>query len=242
MADYWLKLYIEILDDPKMATLPDRVWRRVIELFLCAKKLNKDGHLPDTRQLAWMLRMNADELEMDMAQIAHTGIVVREVNGWFIPRFQERQAAVPAVERKRQERSREQSQQYYGDVTDLSRNVTQSREQKTEDREQKTEAETEQNALAPFDIFQRIVERAGINLSGAADIKALQSIVAMGANEDDLRAGIAWKSEHSTGPLRWVSSVVEPTRTAMQMRLKTNGANKVNGTVYTDAHGNQRIM
>ena len=48
MADYWLKLYIEILDDPKMAVLPDRLWRRIIELFLIAKKLHMNGHLPET--------------------------------------------------------------------------------------------------------------------------------------------------------------------------------------------------
>lgn len=229
MADYWMKLYVEILDDPKMATLPDRVWRRVIELFLCAKKLNKDGHLPDTRQLAWMLRMNQDDLEMDMAQIAHTGIIMREVNGWFIPKFQERQAAVPASERKRQEREREQSQQYYGDVTGQSRNVTQSRVQSTEDRVQSTEAETEQSVTPPpfdpFDQYQRIVEAVGINLSGPADIKALQTIVDMGATSEDLQGGIAWKQEHSHGRL-WMSSLIEPTRTAMQIRLKQNGKPK----------------
>lgn len=142
MADYWLKLYIEILDDPKMATLPDRVWRRAIELFLVAKRLNKDGHLPDTRQIAWMLRMAPDELEHDLRQIAGTGIITQEVGGWFIPKFVARQAAVGDAERKRQERERKQSQQYYGTVTEQSRIVTQ--RQKTE-----AEAETEADAEAP---------------------------------------------------------------------------------------------
>lgn len=31
MANYWIKLYHEILDDPLMATMPDRLWRRTIE-------------------------------------------------------------------------------------------------------------------------------------------------------------------------------------------------------------------
>ena len=31
---YWIKLYHEVLDDPKMALLPDRLWRRTIELFI----------------------------------------------------------------------------------------------------------------------------------------------------------------------------------------------------------------
>jgi hypothetical protein len=29
----WIKLYLEILDDPKMGKLPDWCWRRAIELF-----------------------------------------------------------------------------------------------------------------------------------------------------------------------------------------------------------------
>jgi hypothetical protein len=125
MADYWMKLYIEILDDPKMATLPDRLWRRIVELFLVAKKLNTEGHLPETRQIAWLLRMNPDDLEMDLKQIAPTGIVVQELAGWFIPKFSERQAAVPAAERKRLQREKEKARQYYGNVTPQSRNVTQ---------------------------------------------------------------------------------------------------------------------
>lgn len=140
MTDYWIKLYMEILDDPKMGTLPDRVWRRIVELFLIAGRIQKDGHLPDTRQLAWILRMNPDDLEGDMMQIASTGIAIREVNGWFIPNFEKRQGPAPAAERKAQQRNRQHREQYYGNVTGQSRNVTQNRAET----ETETESETEQ--------------------------------------------------------------------------------------------------
>lgn len=129
MADYWIKLYHEILDDPKMAVLPDRLWRRVIELFLMAGRLHKDGLLPDTNQIAWMLRMPTDDLILDLQQIALTGIIERQVNGWKVVKFAKRQAAVPAKERMEQMRDRQHRQQYYGsdtqDVTQPLRNVTQ---------------------------------------------------------------------------------------------------------------------
>lgn len=144
MADYWMKLYIEILDDPKMATMPDRAWRRTIELFLVAKKLNKDGHLPEPRQIAWLLRMNAEELEHDLIQIASTGIIVQEVGGWFIPKFMERQAAVEPSERMSQMRKRNQKQQYYNDVTQPLRKVTQIKE---------TETETKKKQATPMIVF-----------------------------------------------------------------------------------------
>jgi hypothetical protein len=227
MADYWLKLYIEILDDPKMATLPDRVWRRVIELFLVAKRLGKEGHLPDTRQIAWMLRMSPDELEHDMKQISTTGIVTQEVGGWFIPKFKSRQEAVPAKERMAEMRERNQKQQYYGNVTSELRNVTQSTEYRlTEDREQNTEAE-QKELPDPFSVFQIVLESNGIPPQTPADIKAIADMVSMGAVKEDLLNGISWKAQNNNGqPIRYVSQVVNPTRTAMQIRLQNGSGHK----------------
>lgn len=53
MADYWLKLYIEILDDPKMATLPDRVWREKVEGII----RNPDNWHCDPKQPRYLWNM-----------------------------------------------------------------------------------------------------------------------------------------------------------------------------------------
>lgn len=124
---YWIKLYHEILDDPKMATLPDRLWRRIIEIFLCAGRVDKNGELPPTNQIAWMLRMPADDIESDLMQIATTGIISRRGDGWIVNHFADRQSAVKDAERQRQSRDRRKKQEYYGDVTSQSRSVTQIR-------------------------------------------------------------------------------------------------------------------
>ncbi len=139
MADYWAKIYIEIIDDPKMATMPDRLWRRTIELFLLAKKFNREGHLPETRQLAWLLRMPIQELESDLQQIAQAGIIRPEEGGWFVVNFEKRQGASSSTERSQQYRQRTQKSQYYNaDATVPQRNVAQRTETETE-----TEAEAE---------------------------------------------------------------------------------------------------
>lgn len=143
-ANYWIKLYIELLEDPKMATLPDRLWRRVIELFLCAGKFGKNGNLPETAQLAWVLRMSTDDLEMDLKQIATTGIIQRTPDGWLVTKFADRQAPVPGKERVRQFRKRQQKQQYYDDVTQLKRKVTQIQNTDTE-----SDTDTEQTPALP---------------------------------------------------------------------------------------------
>jgi len=145
MTDYWIKLYHEIIDDPKMATLPDRLWRRTIEIFLLAGRLclDKSGKLPDTRQLAWLLRMPTDELQGDLDQLASTGIIESIPGGWLIVNFEKRQSAASPTERVQRHRERKHKEQYYGseteNETDLKRKVTQI----NRDRLTETESETE---------------------------------------------------------------------------------------------------
>lgn len=127
MADYWIKLYHEILDDPKMATLPDRLWRRAVEIFLLAGKLSKDksGILPETKQLAWLLRIPSEELEFDLIQLASTGIIKSFDGGWVVVNFNKRQAATTSTERSQYHRERKQKQEYYDYATSPQRNVAQ---------------------------------------------------------------------------------------------------------------------
>ena len=159
MADYWIKLYIEILDDPKMATLPDRLWRRIVELFLLSGRLypDKSGRLPNAQQIAWSLRLPTDDVLHDLEQIASTGIIVPTTNGWLIPAFAARQAAASNTERVRAHRERKRKEQYYGntDETNLERNVSQSRAEQS----RTEQSRAEQNIAEParpsiFDLYE----------------------------------------------------------------------------------------
>ena len=132
-GNHWIKLFIEILDDSKMATLPDRLWRRVVELFLLAGRYYRDGQLPDTNELAWSLRMTMDDLDMDLKQIAQTGIINKTETGWLVVNFAKRQEKMTSAEKMRLSRKQLQRDQYYGDddnkcdlnVTDQLLKVTQ---------------------------------------------------------------------------------------------------------------------
>jgi hypothetical protein len=159
IGGYWIKLYIEVLDDPKMARLPDRLWRRAVELFLMAGKEGRDGLLPDVEAMAWTLRMPVDELTRDLNDLARTGIVglaQGEFGEWTVTNFAERQAPRSEAERKAMQRDRERSRQYHGQardgnghelVTDVSRNVTQIN--RLTDTETEGETEGEGGADAP---------------------------------------------------------------------------------------------
>lgn len=193
MADYWIKLYHEIIDDPKMATLPDRLWRRAIELFLLAGRLcpDKSGDLPDVIQLAWLLRLPPDELSLDLAQLETVGIIKRTITGCHVVNFTKRQSAVPDADRQRQHRQRQQRQQYATvtpqennvtpPVTDLSRNVTQI------NRDRLTEAETESSAAAGGN-----ADVARVMTAYHGNIGALTSMIAQSLEDDIRDYGADW--------------------------------------------------
>lgn len=153
MADYWIKWYHEILDDPKMATLPDRLWRRFSELCLLSGRLfaDKTGELPDAKQIAWALRMPVDDLKIDMDQLATDGFVRKTKTGYTIVNFEKRQKAATSTERSKQSRQRKQHEQYHDDATGLQRNVAQSRadtEQIQSRAEQSSSSDDEYGELA----------------------------------------------------------------------------------------------
>lgn len=105
-AKYWIKLYHEVLDDPKMGRLPDHVWRRVIELFLLAGEYDKDGELPPLGDMVWKLRTTEEQLTADLDVIIVTGIVTFRDNMYHVSNFAKRQAAVNPAERQRRHRER----------------------------------------------------------------------------------------------------------------------------------------
>ena len=113
-ATYWIKLYHEVLRDPKMGRLPDRLWRRVIELFLMAGENDDDGLLPDVEDMAWTLRLDEDALREDLAALAEFDIVTQTDDGWCVTKFAVRQAPVPGASRTRHWRERVRKSQYDG--------------------------------------------------------------------------------------------------------------------------------
>lgn len=105
-AKYWIKLYHEILDDPKMGMLPDNVYRRCIEIFLLAGRLDDDGNLPCTTELCWMLRQRPETFEPELNQLETVGILTRTKTGWLVTNFEKRQSAVTDAGRMKEYRKR----------------------------------------------------------------------------------------------------------------------------------------
>ena len=111
-SKYWIKLYHEILDDPKMGRLPDNLWRRTTEFFLVAGETNEMGYLPSIEDLAWRLRIATEILESELIELSEIGIVEKRDGRWFVSKFSQRQAPANNAERQARYRSRQHKEQY----------------------------------------------------------------------------------------------------------------------------------
>ena len=93
-----------------MCRLSDRLYRRTVELFLLAGSYNgkdKDGSLPSVEMISWRLRLDEDELENDLTELAKVGIVFVEDDRWTVTNFSKRQESMPKgeyMQRLREER------------------------------------------------------------------------------------------------------------------------------------------
>ena len=126
-SKYWLKLYHDILDDPKMGTMPDRLWRRTIECFLAAGEGQNGGELPKLEDFAFRLRIHPEELETDLVEIQKTGILSSKNGTWYVTNFKTRQAKVSSTERTQRWRERRRKAGRYRDEDATKRPIEKKR-------------------------------------------------------------------------------------------------------------------
>lgn len=141
-----------------MGRLPDRVWRRCIELFLMAGKLDEGGALPNIKDICWILRIDQATLEEDFRILASAGIIIIKDDNAFVTHFAERQDRDTGAERIEHYRERQRESnpivtKSYKDVTvslpkpvqelDIDIDIDKTRI----DIEQDTEEKPEQNSV-----------------------------------------------------------------------------------------------
>ena len=123
-SKYWIKLYHEMLDDPKVGKLRPALRWRFIECLLVAGECDEDGYLPDPAGYAWRVRADVETVETDFVQLAEAGILSQDRGRWKVTKFAERQAPVGDTERWRRWRDRQRQQEYNESQTDFKRNQT----------------------------------------------------------------------------------------------------------------------
>jgi len=106
---YWIKLYHEILDDPKMGLMSAELFSFTIKLFLVAGESDKDGELPSVEHIAWRLHIDTKTCNELLQELKRVCIVDcnEDESIWTVINFSERQEAVSSKERVRQYRKRQ---------------------------------------------------------------------------------------------------------------------------------------
>lgn len=172
--NYWMKLWFDILRDPKMGMLPDRLWRRVIELFLIAGQRGEEGLLPDVPEIAWQLNRSAQSITNDLEKIRKTGIVDINVDGvWYVTNFKKRNAPVDSAKRIKDFRQRERYEKGNVDVTEVKRecNATVTNRYQEEQKNRRTEEQIKDTTTGtPFsDVAKAYEDVCGVLNSVTAD-------------------------------------------------------------------------
>lgn len=70
-----IRLSGKILDDPKVGTLSDRLYRRYIEFLLIAAGNDRIGYLPDIETLEWWTRVSVEDLWNDISELLDGGLL-----------------------------------------------------------------------------------------------------------------------------------------------------------------------
>lgn len=86
---YWIKLYVKMLDDPKIGELPDGLFRQYIEFLLVAKEVNRGGELPSIDALAWRIRQSEKSVSDALHTLENINLVRNDGTVWIVTPLKE---------------------------------------------------------------------------------------------------------------------------------------------------------
>ena len=230
-STYWIKLYHEILDDPKMGRLDDALFRRAVECFLAAGDLGCDGALPPTSDLAWRLRVDERDLAQQLSALADAGILSKDGNGnWLVTNFHKRQKPASGRERVQRYRARERLMVTESDaqrnetVSDRYTDIEKETDAEVNQRDKQKDSATSGNLKEP--LSNTFIVETGIPLHTGGKEKwkaALQRMQDAGVQVEDLRGAL--RACYRKGlTIATLGSVANPAIIEMAARKGKKGA------------------
>jgi hypothetical protein len=112
----WIKVWTDILDDPKIGRLSAADRWQFMALCVLAGECDAEGYLANgdaplfIDDIAWRLRERTDDMIASMERLSDAGLLCQDDDGsWFVTNFSKRQGR-PQYEKRRQWRERKQRQ------------------------------------------------------------------------------------------------------------------------------------
>jgi len=226
-SNYWIKLYHEMLDDPKVGRLTDSQYRLMINLFLLAGDCEQDGYLPDKEDIRWRLR-EPNSFDDDMDALMTYKIVEVEDGVLVVGKFAERQGAMSATDRQQKRRDKLRKQQYYGDepVTNTSRKCNESGldvdVDKEEDVDIDTDKEVDDNGNRAVSLITTFEKVSGMKAGKNADTLA-QELMSKGVTNADIIGGVKFLKSSPAHKLASFQSVCTSAIIEMDRRKNRRG-------------------
>jgi len=193
----WVKLYTEMLDDPKIGRLPDEKKWRFVQLVLYAGELDKEGYLPDNLEdAAWRLRIDLETLHKDLETLKKFNLAHQDENGnWCITAFSKRQGRSQSEKREQwreyQKTSRAKSENNDSECQGSVINDTEMSHSSVYTPEESREEESREDSLAPVGAIE-LPENSPF-VKNKAGFHALEGYEAHKARGDP---DLAWLPEH----------------------------------------------
>ena len=219
MTKYWIKLYHETLHDPKMGLLPDRLYRRTIELFLIAGEQDDEGYLPPIEEIAWTLRQDVEQLETEMIELQRKGILSMVDGRWLVTNFAKRQAPMDKAEYMRRKRAEETQEQYQG----VTNSVTSGNTDTDTDTDIDIDKNIEEEGGAYADMRDMLERMTGLP-STPGDIKAIEELTKLGAQEDDIAGALQWRKENGRAGVKTIAQLLPGIKTNYSIRVQNGNA------------------
>lgn len=169
MAGYWLKLYTEILDDPKYFRLSDNAKLGMIELMIVAKRVDMEGEVPCIDDVAFYTRRSIEWWQPVFDELSKIEYLVKNGAETIIRKFAERQKPVDDAERMRQARALKHKKEF---VSQECHETVTNRNGDTEIDTEKIKETDEEKKKNHFFVgeFLRISEIPGISSNYQGDI------------------------------------------------------------------------
>ena len=248
-SKYWIKLYHEMLDDPKMGRLSDSQFRLAVNLFLLAGDCDNGGALPAPEDMRWRLREPAN-FDADLDALLAGGILEENGGVLRVTQFSERQSAMPAEERARRRRERGRKTGYYRHESGekSAQNAHDSCADVDADKEKDTDADQDADAdenrpsgrksgggVSPGDeLVQCFVDLTGIPVhTGGREkwVQALRRLKAAGITPADMRAAVS-ECQGKRLVIASLASIVNPAIIAKSRRCAPARDSPADGEDY----------
>jgi len=205
---YWLKLYTDVLDDPKYFRLSEEAKLGMYELMLVAKKVENGemtGNLPPIDEIAFHTRKTSEHWEKIMPELEAIGFVVIERDIPKVKNYVKRQGAIPSETRVKQYRKK-RNDGVMGDVTELKREcnelVTNRNGDKNKNKKQ-IRKETEEELINTPNIYSRFQSIVGSLFSTGEERDYFNQLLEDYGEEQILRSA-KWLSEQESRPYRMI--------------------------------------